>query len=102
MSFLKSWQARLPWLLPILLSLLMVGSSGAQVTTGTILGTVSDPTGAVIPGAIVTALNVDTGFSRNTKTDVAGNYMLANMPIGKYQVKVESEGFKVAQAGPLT
>src|SRR5687767_9099598 len=48
----------------------------AQVTTGTILGTVKDQTGAVLPGATVTATNVETGISRSATTGGRGEYRL--------------------------
>jgi len=89
-------------LLFLLVLFAFVVPAGAQVTTGTILGTISDPTGAVIPGALVTATNLDTALSRAVKTDAAGSYTLPNMPLGKYQVKAEAEGFKAAQSGPFT
>lgn len=81
---------------------LMVGTQAlAQLTTGTIYGTVTDPSGAVIPGGNVTARNVDTGFSRGAVSDEAGNYNLVNIPIGSYQVEVEMPGFKRAVSGPF-
>ncbi|HEV8131977.1 MAG TPA: carboxypeptidase regulatory-like domain-containing protein, partial [Acidobacteriota bacterium] len=73
----------------------------AQITTGTILGTVSDSSGAVIPGATVTASNLETGFERAVLTDGSGNYTLANMPIGNYKVKAELPGFKTGVSGPF-
>ena len=53
--------------------LLFPATAKAQFTTGTILGTVSDPSGAVIVGARVTATQLDTGFSRTAATDEAGS-----------------------------
>jgi Carboxypeptidase regulatory-like domain/TonB-dependent Receptor Plug Domain len=83
------------------LSLLFPATLIAQITTGTILGTVSDASGAVLPGAAVTATNLDTGLVRTTITDEAGNYTLVNLPIGNYQVKVQASGFKVGVSGPF-
>lgn len=74
----------------------------AQFTAGTILGTVTDPSGAAMPGATVTATNLDTGFVRTAQTDPAGNYTLVNMPLGNYQVKAGAAGFKTALSGPFT
>jgi len=82
--------------------LFLCGRASAQYTTGTILGTLLDPSGAVIPGATVTATNLDTAFSRTVKTDETGKYILVNMPLGKYQVKAEAAGFKAGVNGPLT
>ncbi|HEX2523152.1 MAG TPA: TonB-dependent receptor [Terriglobia bacterium] len=81
--------------------LLFPATAKAQFTTGTILGTVSDPSGAVIVGARVTATQLDTSFSRTAVTDEAGNYTLINMPLGKYQVKAEMAGFKTGVSGPF-
>jgi len=81
--------------------LLFPATAKAQFTTGTILGTVSDPSGAVIVGARVTATQLDTGFSRTAATDEAGSYTLVNMPLGKYQVKAEMAGFKTGVSGPF-
>ena len=86
-----------------LLALLMLpGSIWAQFTTGTILGTVTDPSGAAVPEAVVTATNLETGFARNAKTDQAGDFTLVNVPLGNYQVRAEAPGFKAAVSGPFT
>ena len=66
----------------------------AQVPTGTILGTVKDAQGAVVPGATVTATNLGTQCSRNTVTDSAGEYALRLLPVGNYKVEVSIPGFK--------
>ncbi|HEY2931327.1 MAG TPA: TonB-dependent receptor [Acidobacteriota bacterium] len=87
--------------LAILALLGCAAALNAQVTTGTILGTVADPSGAVIPGASVTATHVETGISRATVTDDSGSYVLANLPIGTYRVTAELPGFKVAASGPF-
>jgi hypothetical protein len=65
----------------------------AQVTTGTILGTVTDPSGAVIPGAKVTVTNTDTGISTNVVSKGGGNYEVPYLVNGTYSVKVEAAGF---------
>src|SRR5258708_6155536 len=67
----------------------------AQLPTGTILGTVKDPSGAVIPRATVTAQNVDTGTSRSISSDESGAYRLAALPVGHYDLRVEASGFKL-------
>src|SRR5947208_13916803 len=66
----------------------------AQLPTGTILGTVKDASGALIPGAAVTAQNVETGTSRSTLTNETGAYRLAALPVGHYDLRVELSGFK--------
>ena len=76
--------------------------AGAQYTSGTILGTVTDPSGAAIPGATVSAINLDTSFQRNVTTTMSGDYTMVNMPLGSYKVKAEASGFKAAVSGPFT
>src|SRR4030095_9300618 len=66
----------------------------APVATGTILGGVSDASGAAVPGALVTATNVNTGFTRSVTTDAAGQYSLVLLPVGQYKVDVALDGFK--------
>src|SRR5687767_7442732 len=72
----------------------------AQVTTGTILGTVTHQSGGVLAGATITATNLDTRFSRTVRTGAAGAYHLANMPLGRYEVQAEATAFKTQKVGP--
>ena len=65
----------------------------AQTETGTISGTVTDPTAAVVSGAIVTATNTATGAKRSTTTGGSGAYTLPSLPPGPYQVVVSATGF---------
>lgn len=69
-------------------------SLSAQQITGNIRGTVIDPSGAVIPGAAVTAREIETGLSRNTTTDRTGSYLLLELPIGHYRLQVAAKGFQ--------
>ena len=69
----------------------------AQRTTGTLRGTVTDPTRAVIAGANVSIKGEDTGLSRSTTTNSSGIYAFPDLPVGSYQVEVGSPGFKSAQ-----
>src|SRR5436190_21644970 len=75
----------------------------AQQNYGKILGTVTDPGGAVIPGAKVTVTNTATRVSRDAITDKDGFYQVLSLPIGNYVVNVEKTGFKkeVTQEQPL-
>jgi hypothetical protein len=68
--------------------------ASAQAVSGTILGTVKDTTGAVVPGATVTVANVNTGFSRSLVTDQHGEYNAPSIPTGTYSVTAEITGFK--------
>src|SRR5215475_13821420 len=65
-----------------------------QSDRGTITGTISDPTKAVIPGASVVAKNGETGVTYETITTETGNYTLGQLPAGLYQLSVELPGFK--------
>ena len=62
------------WLAPATVS--------AQAVSGTILGTVKDASGAVVPGATVTLVNAGTGFSRTVVTDASGEYTAPSLPTG--------------------
>src|SRR4051812_10781768 len=66
----------------------------AQVTSATIVGTVSDPSGAAVAGAQVTARNVDTGLTRTVSSGEDGSYRLEFLPVGNYAVEVTTTGFK--------
>jgi len=66
----------------------------AQVDTGNLVGTVRDPSGAVLSGVTVTATNVDTGVSTVVKTEPTGNFVITPLKIGRYSVSVESSGFR--------
>src|SRR2546425_6191961 len=65
----------------------------AQTVTGTLQGTVSDTKGAVVPGAEVVVLNVETGQERNLKTNSDGSYSAAFLPLGQYTTTVSGKGF---------
>ena len=69
-------------------------SSSAQQITANIRGTVTDPSGALILGAEVTAQQTETGLSRVTTTDRNGNYLLLELPVGHYRLHVAAKGFE--------
>jgi hypothetical protein len=77
-----------------LLGLSFTLNGRAQQITGSIVGTVKDQQGAVVPGAGVKATNADTGFSRVATTANDGAYRIEYLPVGKYQVEVEMAGFQ--------
>jgi hypothetical protein len=83
---------RLSFLLIVTL-LLGSGSVWAQ-TTGTLLGVISDPNGAVVPSATVRVTNNDTGFTTTAVSTSEGSYLLQLLPIGHYSISVEAGGFK--------
>jgi hypothetical protein len=66
----------------------------SQGTTSRVTGVVTDPTGAVVPEAVVTLTNEATRVSYTTRTTSAGTYVFDSIPIGTYTVTVEKEGFK--------
>ncbi len=76
------------------LALLFATTSNAQVVTATLTGSVTDSSGASVPGALVTATEVNTGVVRSTQTSAEGVYSLPFLPPGMYKVDVEKEGFK--------
>ena len=78
----------------LIVALLVPALLSAQTVTGTLQGTVKDATGAVLPGADVTARNVETGQSRTTVTNQAGYYVQPFLPIGRYEVSATLSGFK--------
>src|SRR5215472_3790014 len=69
-------------------------SLSAQQITGNIRGTVTDPSGAVIRDAAVTARQAETGLARSTTTDRDGNYVLLELPVGHYRLQVAAKGFQ--------
>ena len=77
--------------------LLLCGSvTTAQTFRGTILGTVTDTSGAVIDGATVTARNLDTGLERATQTSGDGSYSIPELPLGTYKLTVGKDGFQTS------
>src|SRR5437867_13442044 len=75
-------------------------ASFAQDSTGRIIGTVSDPSGAVVPGAKVTITNTATDFSRSATTDNDGSYQILLVPVGTYTVAAEAPGFRKTVTSP--
>ncbi len=81
------------------LSCLLTGvSSGQSAATATIVGRVVDPQGAVILDAKVTAVNTATGASRSVNTTSSGDFAIASLPPGTYDIKVQASGFALAEA----
>jgi len=76
--------------------------SFAQFDTAEVLGTVRDKTGAVVPKAALTLLNVDTGIQAKTTADDSGNYDFSNVKIGTYKVTAEAQGFSTEVASGIT
>jgi hypothetical protein len=79
-------------------------SAQSQITTGVIQGTVTDPTGAVVPGANVEVKNLDTNLVKNLSTDEDGRFSFLQLPSGRYTLTVSKSGFAtlVQEEFPLT
>jgi Carboxypeptidase regulatory-like domain len=82
------------WLMGLVTVCLFVSLSGRAQDTATIVGTVTDPTGAAIPGAKVTVSNPDKGYVRNLVSDSAGAFTAPKVPIGNYVITGEAPGFQ--------
>ena len=85
------------WLLLVLVVCLTAVPLRAQTVTGTMRGTVSDRSGALLPGVTVTIRNAETGLQRVAVTASDGSYNAAFLPIGRYNVEAELSGFGTAR-----
>src|SRR6202167_2845507 len=74
-------------------SLVSLNLAGQQIT-GSIRGTVVDPSGAIVQAATVTARHIETGLTRVAVTDHQGEYVLVELPIGHYQLETQAKGFQ--------
>src|SRR5262245_50925369 len=74
--------------------LLLTMTAVAQTDRGTITGTITDQQNSIIPNAMVIATNMETGVKSETVSTLTGNYMLASLPVGTYDLSVEAKGFK--------
>ncbi|HLI33957.1 MAG TPA: TonB-dependent receptor [Terriglobia bacterium] len=81
-------------LLALMGMLLIAGSAWSQVSRGTITGTVTDPSGAVVPGVAIKVTNTATGVTNNVITNSTGNYTAPLLPTGTYSVTAEKTGFR--------
>ena len=82
--------------------LLVVGISYAQTETGSIYGSVTDPTGAVVPNATVHLIDIDRDIRTNIATDNSGFYSFVTIRPGHYQMDVEKTGFKLIRLTAIT
>lgn len=83
-------------LLSVLLSTVTVLAAWGQQTTGQLNGTVEDTSGAVVTNAQVSARNPETGLQRTATTGASGDYFIALLPPGDYDVRVQAQGFATA------
>lgn len=80
-------------LVALVLSLAFAATLVRADITARIRGTAVDASGAVVPGATVTILNTDTGYSRVVQTDANGSFDVPALPVGTYTIKIEKQGF---------
>lgn len=90
--------SRLPVVAVFLITLLLSGALYAQGPVGTLNGTVTDPAGAVVPGATVIATHNDTGVEAKTTSTSSGTYTLPYLPAGTYTIRVNAPGFQTSTA----
>lgn len=86
----------------LMLGVALLSSAAYGQGTAAIVGSVTDQSGAAIPGAQITITNVDTGFVRNTASNEAGVFSARDLPIGRYDVQVEAAGFKTFRQTGIT
>src|SRR5687767_4878696 len=94
MSFTSHWTVRS---VSLVVALLLTAAVFAQTSTGQISGTVTDASGAMLPGVTVTARNQGTGLTRSNVTTSGGLYVVPLLPPGTYDVTAELEGFQPFQ-----
>ena len=87
--------SKMKWGLPVLLILFVSWTCAwGQLGASTIRGTITDPSGAAVPGATVTITNLQTNMSRTLTTTASGTYSFELIPPGDYKVEIEAKGFK--------
>lgn len=91
----------------VLLALVCLGATTplwaqSEASTGALRGTVTDPSGAVVPNAKVAVKNTDTGYARDTTTGPDGFYNVPLLPVGRYELRVEASGFATSVHTDIT
>src|SRR5580704_11449722 len=84
---------RLYTLSAVLVALFSAGA-WSQTQLATVSGTVTDPSGAVVPGVSVTIVGQGTGLKRSAPSDTAGEYRFGGLPTGTYSLRIEKPGFQ--------
>ena len=87
---------KLQWLLAAAILLALPSAALAQRSTATVRGTARDTTQAVLPGVTITVTNQDTGLVREVTTNADGVYFAPELPIGRYTIEAQLQGFKRA------
>src|SRR5258708_31354882 len=78
----------------LVVALCLMGSAMAQTNTSSIAGSVTDASGSVVPNATITVTQAETGFERQATTAASGDYVLPQLPPGKYLMNVRATGFQ--------
>jgi hypothetical protein len=86
----------------IILAALFAGVSMAQIVTGSIVGSATDASGAIVPRVSISVTNLQTGVSRAISTDESGNFSAPQLPPGVYRVTATAEGFKRYEVNEVT
>ncbi len=97
-----TFRSRHALLLPLAIAAVPVPGVLAQNTTGSVSGTVTDASGAIVPGASVTVQNVDTGVASSAQANGDGVYSVRFLPIGRYKVIVGAPGFQTQTTSVFT
>jgi len=84
---------KLAWLLPVTL-IALTSIAGAQLYTGSLTGTVTDPSTAVVPGAKITVTDIEKGFTYTATTNADGRYVVRQLAPGKYTISIEAASFQ--------
>lgn len=90
------------WILPLFLVFVSINGLAQSTNAGDIRGTVTDSSGALIPGVTVSVTNVDTGVMKSFVTNDAGIYDTDSIVTGNYRVEFSKEGFEKLVRGPIT
>src|SRR5262245_7833789 len=94
---MRSWGFSSPtFLITVLIVICMETAIAAQLTTGSILGTVKDQSEAVLPGVNIKVTHVETGAVRTMATGSRGEYRIVSLPVGSYQVEAMLTGFQTS------
>ena len=86
----------------LLCSLALAAALAGQTTFATLTGTVSDPAGAIVPNAVLTATHVASNYQHTAKSNEAGNYNIPQLREGSYTLRVQSPGFKEYRVQKIT
>ncbi len=85
----------------VLLPLMVISTAFAQESTGSISGTVTDPSGALVPRAAITVTNIQTGVVRKEISNANGLFVVTNLSVGNYRLTAEAQGFKKFEASQI-